>query len=74
MCPQVSQIDTNATTMPTNQEESRSERVTISVTPSEKRAIKGLAAILDSDESNLCRTTPIDEIVTRFEKIRDAAA
>lgn len=55
------------------QAESRSERVALAVTPTEKRAVRGLAAIRGVDESNLCRTTTIAEVVTEFDRLRAAA-
>lgn len=56
------------------QAESRTEKVAIAVTPSEKRAVRGLAALRSTDESNLCRALPIAEIVAEFERIRTEAA
>jgi hypothetical protein len=53
-----------------SQKESRSEKVAIACTPTEKRAIRAIAALRDSDESNLLRAMRIDEIVVEFERIR----
>lgn len=58
----------------TTQPESRTEKVAIAVTPSEKRAVRGLAAIKGTDESNLCRALPISEIVAEFERLQAVAA
>lgn len=55
------------------QEESRSERVGVAVTPSEKRAIRGVAALKGTDESNLVRSTTIADIVAEFERLRATA-
>lgn len=55
------------------QVESRTEKVAIAVTASEKRAIRGLAAIRGTDESNLCRSLPIAEIIAEFEKLQAVA-
>ena len=54
--------------------ESRTEKVGIAVTPSEKRAVKVIAGIHGTDESNLCRARPIAEIVAEFDRIRSTAA
>lgn len=56
------------------QAESKTEKVAIAVTPSEKRAIRGLAAIRGTDESNLCRSLPITEIVAEFERLQAVAS
>lgn len=53
-------------------QESRNEKVAIAVTASEKRAVRGLAAIRGTDESNLCRTMTIAEITAEFDRIRAA--
>ncbi len=42
----------------------------IAVTPTEKHAIRAIAAIQDSDESTLLRTMLIDDIVTEFDRVR----
>lgn len=54
-------------------QESRTEKVAIAVTATEKRAVRALAALRGTDESNLCRTLPIAEIVAEFERLRDQA-
>lgn len=53
-------------------QESRTEKVAIAVTPSEKRAVRGLAAIRGTDESNLVRSMPIAEIVAEFARLQAA--
>jgi uncharacterized protein (DUF1778 family) len=50
--------------------ENRTERVTITVTPNEKAAVRAVAAIRGTDESNLVRTTPISDVVSEFERLR----
>jgi uncharacterized protein (DUF1778 family) len=50
--------------------ENRTERVTITVTPNEKAAVRAVAAIRGTDESNLVRTTPISYVVSEFERLR----
>jgi hypothetical protein len=57
----------------TTQPESRTEKVAIAVTPTEKRAVRGLAAIRGGDESNLVRSMTIAEIVAEFEKLQAVA-
>jgi hypothetical protein len=54
-------------------EESRTETVTVRLTPSEKRAVRGLAAIRGMPESDLVRTTPMEKIVQEFSRLVDAA-
>ena len=57
--------------------ESRTDRVTISVTPTEKRAVQAIAALSETDESNLCRARPIADVVAEYRRLqaatRDAA-
>lgn len=48
----------------------RSEKVAIAVTLDEKRAVRGLAAIRGTDESNLVRSLPIAEIVAEFNRLK----
>jgi hypothetical protein len=54
--------------------ESRSEKVAIAVTKTEKAAVRAVAAIHGTDESNLVRSTPIADIVTEFHRLRAATA
>ena len=54
--------------------EPRTEKVAIAVTPSEKRAIVAVAALRESDASNLCRTMPIDDIVAEYRRLQGVAA
>ena len=51
-------------------QESRTEKVAIAVTKTEKAAVRAITAIRGTDESNLCRTTPISEILAEFQKLR----
>lgn len=52
------------------QQEPRSEKVGIAVTPSEKRAVVAVAAIRETDASNLCRENPIAEIVAEYRRLQ----
>lgn len=54
--------------------ESRTEKVAIAVTPTEKAAVRAIAAIRGTDESNLVRSTTIADIVSEFETIRGERA
>ena len=49
----------------------RSARVTVTVTPREKQAIKAVAAARETDESNLLRTTLIEEVLAEYARIRE---
>lgn len=51
-------------------QESRSERAAIALTPTEKRAVRAVAAVRGTDESNLLRTTTIADVVKEFERLR----
>jgi hypothetical protein len=51
-------------------QESRTERASITLTPSEKRAVRAIAALRGTDESNLLRTTPVADVMTEFERLR----
>lgn len=50
--------------------ESRTERATITLTPSEKAAIRLVATVDRTDESNLLREQTIADILVRAEEIR----
>lgn len=50
---------------------SRTARVTVTVTPAEKKAVKAVAAARDTDESNLLRVMPIDDVVAEYARIRE---
>lgn len=52
------------------QVEPRNDKVAIAVTKAEKDAVRVVAALRGTDESNLCRTTSIEEIVAEFHRIR----
>jgi hypothetical protein len=54
-------------------QETRTEKVGVAVTPTEKRAVRAIAALRGTDESNLVRSMTIAEIVTEFERLRDVA-
>ena len=49
-------------------QESKTERAAVALTPSEKRAVRAIAALRGTDESNLIRTMPVADIVAEFEK------
>lgn len=55
------------------QEQSRTERVTLAVTPYEKGAIRALAAFKGESESHLLRSMTLAEIAADFERVREAA-
>lgn len=55
------------------QAEPRNEKVAIAVTKTEKTAVRAIAAIRQIDESNLCRTTPIEEIVAEYRRLQSTA-
>ena len=50
-------------------QESKTERAAVALTPSEKRAVRAIAALRGTDESNLIRTTPVADIVAEFERL-----
>lgn len=56
------------------QEERRSERIGVAVTPSERRAVKAIAALRGVEDSNLLRTMPLEEIVAEFERLREQSS
>lgn len=51
-------------------QESRTEKVGIAVTASEKRAVRAVAALRETDESNLCRDMPIADIVAEYRRLQ----
>jgi hypothetical protein len=51
-------------------QESRTERIGVAVTPTEKVAVRVIAGLRGTDESNLVRSTPIADIVAEFEQHR----
>lgn len=53
-------------------QESRTEKVAIAVTKTEKAAVRAIAALKETDESNLCRVTPIGEIVAEYRRLQVA--
>jgi len=52
----------------TEAQETRTERIALAVTPSEKRAVRAVAALNETDESNLCRDVTISDIVAAYRK------
>ena len=52
----------------------RTARVTVTVTPDEKHAIKAVAAARETDESNLLRTSLIEDILVEYGRIREVVA
>ena len=46
---------------------SRTQRVTLTVTPDEKRAIQGVARLRNTDESSLMRESSVSEVVQQFD-------
>lgn len=55
-------------------QESRTEKVAVAITPSEKRAIVAVAALRGTDQSNLLHEMSVDDAVTEFERVQAAAA
>lgn len=53
-----------------DEQESRTARVTVTVTPLEKKAVKAVAAARDTDESSLLRSTLLVDILVEYERIR----
>ena len=53
-------------------QESRTEKVAIAVTKTEKTAVRTVAGVRETDESNLCRTTPIADIVAEYRRLQGA--
>lgn len=56
----------------TQENESRTEKVALSVTKTEKAAVRAIAALRETDESNLCREVPIAEIVAEYRRLQAA--
>lgn len=54
----------------TETQESRTERIGLAVTPTEKRAVQAVAALRETDESNLCRQTPIADVVAEYRRLQ----
>lgn len=55
-------------------QESRTEKVAIAVTKTEKAAVRAIAALRETDESNLVRIMPIAEIVAEYRRIQQTTA
>jgi hypothetical protein len=51
-------------------QESRTDKVAVAVTATEKRAVRAIAALRGTDESNLVRSMTIADIVAEFERLR----
>jgi hypothetical protein len=51
-------------------QESRTEKVAIAVTKTEKAAVRAVAAIRETDESNLCREVPIADILAEYRRLQ----
>jgi hypothetical protein len=51
--------------------EARNAKVGVAVTETEKRAVRTVALLRGTDESNLVRSTPIADIVAEFERHRE---
>jgi hypothetical protein len=51
--------------------EGRLRKVSVAVTETEKRAVRTVALLRGTDESNLVRSTPIADIVAEFERHRE---
>lgn len=56
-----------------NEQESRTERVAVAVTPTEARRIKAAAILNDTDVSNLLRSLSVEDAVTEGERAQAAA-
>ena len=52
-------------------QESRSERAAVMLTPTEKRAVRFLADVMNRTESDILRDMTIKEIVGRYNEIRE---
>ena len=58
---------------PQTQGESRTEKVGVAVTPSQKRAIVVVAEMRDTDQSNLLHEMSVQDVVVEFERIKAAS-
>lgn len=57
--------------MANEKQETRSERATIAVTPTEKQALRVLAAIRETSEGELLRAMRLHEVVTEYGRTLD---
>jgi len=55
--------------MVTMSQESRTERATLAITPTEKRAIQFVAHVRQTTESDLLRTERLADIVSEYERL-----
>lgn len=53
-------------------QESRTERAALALTPSEKRAVRVVAAAREISESELLRQTPIAAILEEYRRVKGA--
>jgi hypothetical protein len=51
-------------------QESRTEKVAIAVTKTEKTAVRAVAIVRETNESELCRTTPIADILAEYRRLQ----
>lgn len=59
-------------TMATTKQESRSERIAVACTPTEKRAVRFVADAREMSESDVVRSMPMAEIVAEYARMREA--
>ena len=52
--------------------EARSERVSLAVTPTEKKAVRVLAVLYETDESNLLRTSSLADLMQEYHRLEAA--
>lgn len=57
--------------MSSEMQESRSERVAVACTRTEKRAVRLLAEVLNSTESDVMRDMTMEEILLEYARIRE---
>lgn len=53
-------------------QEKRTERITVAVTPTERRAIKLVAALSAEAESGVLRTRSLNQVMAEFRRATDA--
>jgi hypothetical protein len=52
-------------------QESRSERIAVAATPTEKRAVRFLADALNSSESDVMRDMTMEQVLTQYSSLRE---
>lgn len=57
--------------MPREKQESRSERIAVACTRTEKRAVRLLAEVLNSTESDVMRDMTMEEVLREYARIRE---